>query len=46
MTKEGEFDPNAGPSLPFSMGLRGCFGKNLAVSAYYKTPIGLSRDQA
>lgn len=26
------FDPDAGPSLPFSLGQRGCFGKNLAVS--------------
>lgn len=25
------FDPNAGPSLPFSTGLRGCFGKRLAL---------------
>lgn len=28
----GEFDQYAGPSLPFSSGQRGCFGKNLAVS--------------
>jgi hypothetical protein len=29
---EGNFDPNAGPNgLPFSLGQRGCFGKNLAV---------------
>lgn len=32
MTDKGEFDPYAGPSLPFSLGQRGCFGKNLAVS--------------
>ena len=25
-----EFDPNAGPFMPFSMGPRGCFGKKLA----------------
>lgn len=30
--KDGVFDPHAGPSLPFSLGQRGCFGKNLAVS--------------
>ena len=30
--KDGKFDPNAGPSLPFSLGQRGCFGKSLAVS--------------
>jgi hypothetical protein len=29
---EGRFDLTAGPSLPFSLGQRGCFGKNLAVS--------------
>ena len=29
---DGKFDANAGPSLPFSLGSRGCFGKNLAVS--------------
>lgn len=29
--KEGIFDANAGPSLPFSLGQRGCFGKSLAV---------------
>lgn len=29
---EGRFDQNAGPSAPFSLGQRGCFGKNLAVS--------------
>jgi hypothetical protein len=30
---EGRFDPNAGPNgLPFSLGQRACFGKNLAVS--------------
>jgi hypothetical protein len=30
--KYGVFDPNAGPSFPFSLGQRGCFGKGLAVS--------------
>jgi len=30
--KDGVFDPNSGPSLPFSLGQRGCFGKSLAVS--------------
>lgn len=30
--RDGVFDPNAGPSLPFSLGQRGCFGKSLAVS--------------
>lgn len=29
---EGNFNLNAGPSVPFSQGQRGCFGKNLAVS--------------
>ena len=29
--KDGEFDMAAGPSLPFSGGQRGCFGKSLAV---------------
>lgn len=29
--KDGRFDINAGPSLPFSLGQRACFGKNLAV---------------
>ena len=28
---DGQFDSNAGPSLPFSAGQRGCFGKALAV---------------
>ena len=32
LDKDGKFDANAGPSLPFSSGQRGCFGKNLAVS--------------
>lgn len=33
---DGSFDPNAGPSLPFSLGQRGCFGKSLAVSSPVK----------
>lgn len=32
LDKAGNFDINAGPSLPFSLGQRACFGKNLAVS--------------
>jgi hypothetical protein len=32
LDEDGSFDPNAGPSLPFSLGQRGCFGKSLAVS--------------
>lgn len=28
------FDPNAGPSLPFSAGPRGCFGKSLPGDSY------------
>jgi cytochrome P450 len=32
LDSEGRFDINSGPSLPFSLGQRGCFGKNLAVS--------------
>ena len=32
LDEKGNFDLNAGPSLPFSSGQRGCFGKNLAVS--------------
>ncbi|KAK4684370.1 hypothetical protein P7C73_g5809, partial [Tremellales sp. Uapishka_1] len=28
---QGRFDSLAGPSLPFSLGQRGCFGKNLAL---------------
>lgn len=36
--KDGIFDPHAGPSLPFSLGQRGCFGKNLAVSPPRLTP--------
>ena len=27
---EVEFDPAAGPSLPFGLGVRGCFGRRLA----------------
>jgi hypothetical protein len=33
LRSDGTFDPNAGPSLPFSLGQRGCFGKSLAVSS-------------
>lgn len=32
LSEDGSFNPNAGPMLPFSLGQRGCFGKNLAVS--------------
>ncbi|ORY21756.1 cytochrome P450 [Naematelia encephala] len=31
LNEQGHFDINAGPSLPFSAGQRGCFGKNLAM---------------
>lgn len=31
LTPSGEFDANAGLSLPFSAGKRGCFGKKLAM---------------
>ncbi|KAK1921790.1 cytochrome P450 [Papiliotrema laurentii] len=31
LTTDGQFDINAGPSLPFSLGQRACFGKNLAL---------------
>lgn len=34
LRSDGTFDPNAGPSLPFSLGQRGCFGKSLAVSLF------------
>ena len=30
--RDGQFDPTAGPSLPFSGGQRGRFGKSLAAS--------------
>lgn len=32
LDQDGNFDANSGPSLPFSAGQRGCFGKNLAAS--------------
>ena len=32
LDSQGEFDPHAGPYLPFSHGVRACFGKSLAVS--------------
>jgi len=32
LREDGSFDPNAGPMTPFGSGIRGCFGKNLAVS--------------
>jgi cytochrome P450 len=38
LDSEGQFDINAGPSLPFSLGQRGCFGKNLAVSKRISSP--------
>nr|XP_031860768.1 uncharacterized protein CI109_003812 [Kwoniella shandongensis]KAA5527840.1 hypothetical protein CI109_003812 [Kwoniella shandongensis] len=31
MDQDGKFDIHAGPSMPFSLGQRGCFGKNLAM---------------
>ncbi|ORY71146.1 cytochrome P450 [Pseudomassariella vexata] len=31
LDEDGEFDPEAGPSLPFSAGPRGCFGKKIAL---------------
>ncbi|WWD07402.1 hypothetical protein V865_005500 [Kwoniella europaea PYCC6329] len=31
LTEDGRFNPTAGPSLPFSLGQRRCFGKNLAL---------------
>lgn len=34
LERDGSFNPNAGPMLPFSSGQRGCFGKNLGVSGY------------
>jgi cytochrome P450 len=34
---DGQFDINAGPSLPFSLGQRACFGKNLAVRVHERT---------
>lgn len=40
--KDGQFDAQAGPSLPFSLGQRACFGKNLAVS---HTQIALRTNQ-
>ena len=39
---EGMFDLNAGPSLPFSHGIRACFGKSLAVSPDTGSPISRS----
>jgi hypothetical protein len=33
LDSSGNFDINAGPSTPFGLGQRACFGKNLAVSA-------------
>jgi hypothetical protein len=40
---DGSFDANAGPSLPFSLGQRGCFGKSLAVSSQISQPHGSER---
>jgi len=37
---DGSFDANAGPSLPFSLGQRGCFGKSLAVSLPHAVAAG------
>lgn len=31
LTEDGAFNPKAGPSLPFSAGPRGCFGKKIAL---------------
>lgn len=39
LDEAGQFDSNAGPSLPFSTGQRACFGKNLAVSTVVLQPI-------
>lgn len=44
--KDGVFDPNAGPSLPFSLGQRGCFGKSLAVSSHQVSVIFVSNKQS
>jgi cytochrome P450 len=32
---DGSFDAHAGPWLPFSYGMRGCFGQKLAVSSFF-----------
>ena len=34
LDKNGLFDADLGPSLPFGAGMRGCFGKNLAVRCH------------
>lgn len=41
--KDGEFDATAGPSMPFSGGQRGCFGKNLAVSPFLVSLTSVAR---
>lgn len=43
LDEAGLFDPNAGPSLPFSTGQRACFGKNLAVSSTPSHPLDPNR---
>ena len=32
LNEDGSFDVDKGPSMPFGLGIRACFGKNLAVS--------------
>jgi hypothetical protein len=46
LTTDGQFDINAGPSLPFSLGQRACFGKNLAVSVLSENRALLPADLA
>ena len=41
LNENGLFDISMGPSLPFSTGQRGCFGKNLAVRIGYQAARGV-----